>query len=193
MKRLALVLAVAAAGIAPASAKEKCTSMCHLFDAWAMAQSCPNLTLIHNPTNDRTYREDLDPRSRVNRELMADALKVVKQQIALHPQQACHVDCKGTDDDEGTVCQYVSEKQKASTSELLTCRGKLVERGDNVSLIVGDNITCVIPWGGAGHDPTKPCIEDELCRLTGRGHRSGTTGQTYSIDQIIDIDRGGQN
>jgi len=36
----------------PAWAKEKCTSECHLFTAWAMARLCPNLTLVHTPETD---------------------------------------------------------------------------------------------------------------------------------------------
>jgi hypothetical protein len=112
-----LLLATVLSG--PAWAKEKCTSECHLFTAWAMARLCPNLTLIHTPETDATYREFLDPRSRGMRQLMADALRQVQQDIVIDPKHACHpmgpgetsdVECTGTEDDEGTVCQYVKEK-----------------------------------------------------------------------------------
>lgn len=104
---------------ASAWAKEKCTSECHLFTAWAMARLCPTLTLIHTPQTDADYREFLDPRSRGMRQLMADAVRQVQQDIVIDPKHACHpmrpgeasdVECTGTEDDEGTVCQYVKEK-----------------------------------------------------------------------------------
>jgi hypothetical protein len=114
------MLLVAPLLIGPASAKEKCTSECHLFTAWAMARLCPNLTLIHTPETDETYRDLLDPRSRGMRQLMADALRQVQQDIVIDPKLACHpmrpgetsdVECTGTEDDEGTVCQYVKERK----------------------------------------------------------------------------------
>jgi hypothetical protein len=117
----ALLLAIAASACSgPASAKAKCTSECHLFDAWAMARLCPNLTLIHNRATESDYREFLDPRSRDMRQLMADALRRVQQDIVIDAKHACHpmrpgekddVECSGTEDDEGTVCQYVKEKK----------------------------------------------------------------------------------
>jgi hypothetical protein len=116
---LVVALVAPACGVS-ALAKEKCTSLCHLFDAWAMARLCPNLTLIHNPATDPDYREFLDPRSRGMRQLMADALRRVQQDIVIDPKHACHPvrwpgekdegECSGTEDDEGTVCQYVRER-----------------------------------------------------------------------------------
>ena len=118
---IAFVLALAASSYSgPALAKAKCTSMCHLFDAWAMARLCPNLSLIHTPDTDSVYRDYLDPRSRGMRQLMADALRQVQQDIVIDPKHACHpvrpgekddIECTGTEDDEGTVCQYVKEKK----------------------------------------------------------------------------------
>jgi hypothetical protein len=118
---IALMLAIAASAYSgPASAKAKCTSECHLFAAWAMARLCPNLTLIHNHETESDYRDFLDPRSRDMRQLMADALRQVQQDIVIDPKHACHpmrpgekddVECSGTEDDEGTVCQYVKEKK----------------------------------------------------------------------------------
>jgi hypothetical protein len=99
--------------------REKCTSMCHLFDAWAMSRLCPNLTLIHTPDKDADYRAYLDPQSGGMRQLMNDALRRVRQDLVIDPKAACHprrtaekgyVECSGTDDDEGTVCQYVRER-----------------------------------------------------------------------------------
>jgi hypothetical protein len=116
---IALLLALSAYS-GPASAKAKCTSECHLFSAWAMARLCPNLTLIHTSETDTDYREFLDPRSRDMRQLMADALRQVQQDIIIDPKHACHpmrpgekddVKCSGTQDDEGTVCQYLKEKK----------------------------------------------------------------------------------
>jgi hypothetical protein len=117
MRKFLATTAVLAALVCPAWAKEKCTSECHLFTAWAMARLCPNLTLIHTPGTDSDYREFLDPHSRASRQLMADALRQVQQAIVIDPKYACHpmvddnVEC-GTDNDEGTVCQYVKEKGK---------------------------------------------------------------------------------
>jgi hypothetical protein len=54
------------------------------------------------------------------RQLMADALRLMQQDIVIDPKHACHpmragvkgdVECSGTEDDEGTVCQYVKEKK----------------------------------------------------------------------------------
>jgi hypothetical protein len=113
------MLLVATVLTGPAWAKEKCTSECHLFTAWAMARLCSNLTLIHTPKTDADYRKFLDPRSRGMRQLMLDALREVRQDIIIDPEHACHpmrpgetgdLECTGTENDEGTVCQYVKEK-----------------------------------------------------------------------------------
>ena len=104
----------------PAWSKEKCTSECHLFAAWAMAQLCPNVTLIHTPETDATYKAFFDG-SRPMRELQADQLRVLRRAIAVDRKTACHPtnqmmennkpkECTGTEDDEGTVCQYVKER-----------------------------------------------------------------------------------
>jgi hypothetical protein len=118
---IAFVFALAASAYSgPAWAKAKCTSECHLFAAWAMARLCPNLTLIHTLETDSDYKEFLDHRSRDMRQLMADALQQVRQDIVIDPKHACHpmrpgekddVECTGTGDDEGTVCQYVKERK----------------------------------------------------------------------------------
>lgn len=114
------MLLVATVLSGPAWAKEKCTSECHLFTAWAMARLCSNLTLIHTPETDNDYRLFLDHRSPGMQQLMADALRQVQQDIAIDPKRACHpmragetgdVECTGTEDDGGTVCQYVKEKR----------------------------------------------------------------------------------
>ena len=125
MKRsatIALVLALAASAYSgPAWTKEKCTSECHLFAAWAMAQLCPNVTLIHTPETDADYKEFFDG-SRPMRELQGNALRDLRRAIAVDRKYACHPtntmtegnrpkECTGTEDDVGTVCQYVKERK----------------------------------------------------------------------------------
>jgi hypothetical protein len=118
---IALVLGlVASAYSGPGWSKEKCTSECHLFAAWAMAQLCPNITLIHTPETDAVYKATFDG-SRPMRELQADQLRILRRAIAVDRKTACHPtnqitennrskECTGTEDDEGTVCQYVKER-----------------------------------------------------------------------------------
>jgi hypothetical protein len=119
---ITLVLALAAPAYSgPAWAKEKCTSECYLFAAWAMAQLCPNVTLIHTPQTDKDYKEFFDG-SRPMRELQADALRDLRRAIAVDRKNACHPtntmtednrpkECTGAEDDVGTVCQYVKERK----------------------------------------------------------------------------------
>lgn len=124
MKTFTMLL-VATVLSGPAWAKEKCTSECHLFEAWAMAQLCPNLTLIHTPETDADYKEFFDG-SRPSRQLQNDALRWQRgwmrhgfvdlgygphEPLAPEGSTACHPKCTGTEDDEGTVCQYVKEKE----------------------------------------------------------------------------------
>jgi hypothetical protein len=114
MKNFTTLLVATVFLSSPAWAREKCTSECHLFDAWAMALLCSNLTLIHTPGTDADYKIFFDG-SRPMRQLQADALRRVRRNIAIG-KDACHPtniedhDCTGTEDDVGTVCQYVKEK-----------------------------------------------------------------------------------
>ena len=113
-------IAITLALTASALAKEKCTSECHLFDAWAMMELCPNVMLIHTPATEMDYKEFFDG-SRPMRQLQNDALRRLRLAIAVDRKYACHPknnmtqdghakECTGTDDDEGTVCQYVKER-----------------------------------------------------------------------------------
>jgi hypothetical protein len=122
MKTFTTLLLLATVLCVPAWAKEKCTSACHLFEAWAMVQLCPNLTLIHTPETDADYKEFVDG-SRPMRQLQNDALRWQREwmrhgfveygpHVPLWPEgsTACHPKCTGTEDDVGTVCQYIKEK-----------------------------------------------------------------------------------
>ena len=118
------ILLVATVLSGPARAKEKCTSECHLFEAWAMAQLCPNLTLIHTPETDADYKEFFDG-SQPSRQLQNDALHWQRgwmrhgfvdlgygphRTSRARRQDSMSSEMRGTEDDEGTVCQYVKEK-----------------------------------------------------------------------------------
>jgi hypothetical protein len=76
----------------------------------------------------------------------------------------------------------------AQAAEVITCTGKLSETAILAVVVDPAGHTCTVSLRGAGHDPMRPCSVGDVCRLTGRGHRAGTTGKTYSIDDIIDVD-----
>jgi hypothetical protein len=75
----------------------------------------------------------------------------------------------------------------AQAAEVITCTGKLSETETLAVIVDPAGYTCTVGLRGAGHDPMRPCSVGDVCRLTGRGHRTGTTGKTYAIDQIIDL------
>jgi hypothetical protein len=77
---------------------------------------------------------------------------------------------------------------KAEAAEVITCTGKLSETATVAVVVDPAGYTCTIDLRGAGHDPMRPCSVGDVCRLTGRGHRAGTTGKTYAIDEIIAVD-----
>ena len=76
----------------------------------------------------------------------------------------------------------------AQAAEIMTCTGKLSETAILAVVVDPAGYTCTVSLRGAGHDPMRPCSVGDVCRLTGRGHRAGTAGKTYSIDEIIDVD-----
>ena len=76
----------------------------------------------------------------------------------------------------------------AGAAEVVTCTGKLSETPRLAVVVDPAGYTCTVDLRGAGHDPMRPCSVGDICRLTGRGHRSGSTGKTYAIDEIIDVD-----
>jgi hypothetical protein len=96
---LATLIAVACGNIAaPALAREKCTSMCHFFNAWAITQVCKNLTF-----NDAGRQEDKDYGD--FRGLKRRALAIVKKW-----PNACHPNCKwdgDAGDDSDDTCMYL--------------------------------------------------------------------------------------
>ena len=75
----------------------------------------------------------------------------------------------------------------AQAAEVITCTGKLSETATLAVDVDPAGYTCTVDLRGAGHDPMRPCSVGDVCRLTGRGHRAGTTGKTYAIDEIIDV------
>lgn len=77
---------------------------------------------------------------------------------------------------------------KAEAAEVITCTGKLSETATVAVVVDPAGYTCTVDLRGAGHDPMRPCSVGDVCRLTGRGHRAGTTGKTYAIDEIIAVD-----
>jgi hypothetical protein len=76
----------------------------------------------------------------------------------------------------------------AQAAEVITCTGKLSETATLAVVVDPAGYTCTVHLRGSGHDPMRPCSVGDACRLTGRGHRTGTTGKTYVIDQIIAVD-----
>jgi hypothetical protein len=98
MKKTIIILVCVLA--APAHAKEKCTSMCHFFNAWAITQVCRNLTFNEDGRRDDKIFGDF-------RVLKRQALAIVKRW-----PNACHPSCKwdgDAGDDSDDTCQYLKE------------------------------------------------------------------------------------
>jgi hypothetical protein len=95
---------------APAAAKEKCTSMCHFYEAWALAKLCPKLML--NEDGAAEDKADSSDRkfSRTHAALKRQVLGEMR-----HATAACNIDCKWDkevrDELEGTPCQYLRLKE----------------------------------------------------------------------------------
>jgi hypothetical protein len=111
MKKLLLATAaiavVSATAPTPADAKEKCITMCHFFDAWAVTQVCHDL--IFNEDGRRTDKEFGNWRS-LKRQALADVKRW---------PDTCHPDCmaKASDDFNGTPCQYLKLKSDLPPKE----------------------------------------------------------------------------
>jgi hypothetical protein len=95
--------------VAPDAAQSKraeCTSMCHLFDAYALAKVCPNLTLT------RQYNDDLKVlfggEPAVTR-FKAEAISGVMARIA-KAMNVCVPACLTLDTPDGTACQYLKAR-----------------------------------------------------------------------------------
>jgi hypothetical protein len=73
-------------------------------------------------------------------------------------------------------------------AEVLTCTGRLSETRTMAVVVDPAGYTCTVDMRGAGHDPMRPCAVGDKCRLTGRGHRTGTAGKSYAIDEIVAVD-----
>jgi hypothetical protein len=94
-------------------AKAKCTSMCHLFDAYALAQVCPNLTLNEQYRVD--YKDLFEPvpgfsPAQQQRDILGfkkAAMQGVLERIA-KAVDVCASCLKH--ENEGTACQYLKSR-----------------------------------------------------------------------------------
>src|SRR5437879_4673948 len=77
---------------------------------------------------------------------------------------------------------FITLASPGQAAEVITCTGKLSETAKLAVIVDPAGYTCTVDLRGAGHDPMRPCTVGEHCRLTGRGHRTGSTGKTYAID-----------
>jgi hypothetical protein len=78
--------------------------MCHLFDAYALAQVCPNFTLTPQ------YNDDFKRLGeRAASRFKADAMGGVLTQIA-RAVNVCAPSCLKLDNNEGTPCQYLKSR-----------------------------------------------------------------------------------
>jgi hypothetical protein len=105
MRRLTVaLLLLALTSPAPADAKEKCTSMCHFFVAWALVRLCPNL--YFNQDGVRTSREFGDLHEVKKQALKFDLAAKRKG------DDVCHPHCMKDSDHlkEGTACQFLEVK-----------------------------------------------------------------------------------
>jgi hypothetical protein len=94
--------------VSPAAAKPpECTSMCHLFEAYALARVCPNFTLTKGW--DRDYQA-LFGGERAAPQFKATAMDGVLYRIS-QAKDVCHGCDKVADDQkEGTACQYLQAR-----------------------------------------------------------------------------------
>jgi hypothetical protein len=113
MKKLTIIAIAICALTAPAHAKEKCTSMCHFYEAWAITKLCTNLTL-----NDGWQREDRDL---AHDKAFRKTHDILKRQVLKETRadpDACNIDCQwrkeAPDGLEGTPCQYLILKEDAA-------------------------------------------------------------------------------
>jgi hypothetical protein len=86
--------------------RAECTSMCHLFDAYALAQVCPNFTLTEQYSSD--YK-DLFAGERATPRFKAEAMSGVLSRIA-KAANVCSPSCLKLEITEGTPCQYLKAR-----------------------------------------------------------------------------------
>jgi hypothetical protein len=104
-----------------AHAKE-CTSMCHLFDAYALAQVCPNFTLNEQYRVDvRDLSEPLPGFSLTQQQrdiagFKASAMGGVLNRIA-NAVNVCSPSCLKPENAEGTACQYLKSRPTITDEE----------------------------------------------------------------------------
>jgi hypothetical protein len=92
---------------AKANAKrEECTSMCHLFEAYALAQVCPNFTFSQEYWADF---KDLFAGSRATPRFKAEAMNAVLSRIS-KAVNVCSPSCLKLEIKEGTACQYLQSR-----------------------------------------------------------------------------------
>ena len=99
VKKLLLIMGVLASQ--PAHATEKCTSMCHMFQAYGMSKVCPNFILNKAYGEDRKW---IGNKSATKFE--RDGLAAVKR----HPEwcNTEYADCVNSNSWDGTVCHYLT-------------------------------------------------------------------------------------
>lgn len=116
MKTKSMIAAMALLGMSDAAqAKAKCTSMCHLFDAHALAQVCPNLTLNEQYRVD--FKDLFEPvpgfsvtqQRRDIADFKAWSMRGVLERIA-SAVNVCSPSCLKLENAEGTACQYLKSR-----------------------------------------------------------------------------------
>lgn len=109
VQKIAWVLVCVAVLAAPGAVHAKraeCTSMCHLFDAYALAQVCPNFTLTPE------YNADLKSMfagERAVPRFKAESMTGVLERIAM-AVNVCAPSCLKLEITDGTACQYLKSR-----------------------------------------------------------------------------------
>ncbi len=98
-------LCFAAPGVVHAKRAE-CTSMCHLFSAYALARVCPNFTLT--PQYDADFKDLFEGSTAVPR-FKAEAMNGVLRAIA-KAVNVCEPSCLKLEIKDGTACQYLKSR-----------------------------------------------------------------------------------
>lgn len=107
-----VVFFLAASFAGPAPAKEKCTSMCHFYEAWALSKLCPKLVLNADAIREDKADSNDNAFSKIHDRLKRQVLGDMKAN-----RDACDIDCKwkaeapDPEELEGTPCQYLRLKQ----------------------------------------------------------------------------------
>jgi len=114
--KMASVLACVAALAAPGAVQAKraeCTSMCHLFDAYALAQVCPNFTLTPEYYADL---KSLFAGERATPRFKADSMTGVSERIA-KAVNVCAPSCLKLEIKDGTACQYLKPRPTVADAD----------------------------------------------------------------------------